>query len=59
MKTSQYSFTEGSCMIVLLYIIRSASFNRKKEFYGEKMIDEFPDFLISLHRLAMEMSWEY
>ncbi len=46
-------------MIVLLYIIRSASFNRKKEFYGEKMIDEFPDFLISLHRLAMEMSWEY
>ncbi len=60
----QYSFTEGSmydfCIYYrILYIIRSTSFNREKEFYEEKMIDEFPDFLISLHRLAMEMGWEY
>lgn len=33
--------------------------NRKELFYAEKMIDEFPDFLISLHQLATDMCWEY
>ncbi|KAF4104586.1 hypothetical protein G5714_013917 [Onychostoma macrolepis] len=46
-------------LLGLLRHLRNALGHREKEFYDEKMIDEFPDFLISLHRLAMEMGWEY
>ncbi|XP_043084559.1 serine/threonine-protein kinase/endoribonuclease ire-1-like isoform X1 [Puntigrus tetrazona] len=46
-------------LLGLLRHLRNALGHREKEFYEEKMIDEFPDFLISLHRLALEMGWEY
>ncbi|RXN35461.1 serine threonine- kinase endoribonuclease ire-1-like isoform X1 [Labeo rohita] len=46
-------------LLGLLRHLRNALGHQEKEFYKEKMIDEFPDFLISLHRLAMDMGWEY
>ncbi|KAK2916802.1 hypothetical protein Q8A67_001176 [Cirrhinus molitorella] len=46
-------------LLGLLRHLRNALTHNKCLFDEEKMIDEFPDFLISLHRLAMDMSWEY
>ncbi|XP_052407611.1 uncharacterized protein LOC127952820 [Carassius gibelio] len=46
-------------LLGLLRYVRNALGHQEKEFYEEKMIEEFPDFLISLHKLALDMGWEY
>lgn len=53
----------SDCNASVFQLIHSASFvsnrNVNDGFKKKKIFDLFPDFFISLHRVAKDLSWKY
>ncbi|XP_057201673.1 probable serine/threonine-protein kinase irlF [Triplophysa rosa] len=46
-------------LLVLFRFMRNKLVHEKLRFDEKKLLNQFPDFFISLHRLAKELSWDY